>query len=227
MIKIDSEFNKNFSGLFFINLEKRKVKRQLMERQLRRLNVPFTRINGVDCVNFKEYRIKNYIKHGSLNHKGLIGCFLAHKKCLEHIHINYRENNKKFIVTEDDIKIYENLFQEITKIKIPDDCDILFLNSACRPGKPVPDAKYLVDENLYKIYETYPIFLGAFFYILNYDIIEKILNKIKQVNTYEDFDLFLFKNFNCYTYITKSLSLINFKSDRDPEAWHNKNKFEG
>lgn len=229
MIIPEIEFQKCFSRLFFINLDNRKRKRKIMEKQLFNSSIPFTRISGVNCLDFIKYKIKNITNYNLSYHKGLIGCFLAHKKCLQYIQSLFqnKNNNKKFIITEDDIFFKKTLFKEIQELSVPLDCDILFLNSACLKGRPAPNKKMLVSENLYKINESYPTFMGAFFYIITYDVITRVLDKMQKIDLYEDLDMFLFNNFNCYTYITKNLSLIDFKSDRDPEAQHNKNKLEG
>jgi GR25 family glycosyltransferase involved in LPS biosynthesis len=231
MIKIkQTSFNKNFERIFFINLNQRTRKKKAVEANLFSLNLPYTRVSGVDCEDFKKYHVTAEIPFGSTLHKGTIGCFLAHKKCLEFIQNKYKKQNtnKKFIIAEDDIRINNALMPELNNLTFPEDCEIMLLNSACQHlRKPKPKKEYSIQPNLYKVYDTYPVFFGAFFYFFNYDVIDKILKKIDDTEQFEDYDKFLFKNFKCYTFITRNLSLINFKSDRDPEGAFNLGRLDG
>lgn len=196
-----------------------------MEEQLSSFNLNYSRIEGVLCNDFKHYKIKDYIEEGSKRHQGTIGCFLAHKNCLEEISRTKEENN---IILEDDVIIKKEIFEEIKKIEFPKDCEIMFINAALQSKKrPSPDKQYLVGRNTYKIYTTYPFFLGAFFYIINHKTSNKILKIINELKEYEDYDSFLYKNFNCYTYITDKVSIKDFESDRDPDATYNKFRKKG
>ena len=207
--------------IYYINLDNRYNRRRSMEEQLLSLGFPYTRIPGVDCVKFIDYPIPDYIEKGSPRHKGTVGCFLAHKQCLEYIYSNNADHqNNNSLILEDDSKISNGLIDELESIELPKDCDILFINSIGhnknRLKFPYPDKSYFISSNMCKIYTIYPYFVGAHCYVVNDKKLSSLLNKINNTKIYEDYDMFLFKRFNCYTYISSNFDLKWYKSDRDP-----------
>ena len=223
---------------YYINLDYRKNKNQFMEGQLGPCGIDFSRVSGVDVEDFQEFSIEPTIAHGSLRHKGTMGCFFAHRNCIKKIVEENNSSQDYYAVLEDDVSLNCEVFSELGALVPPEGLDLLSVNSAMQlrprlgawkrsPNKPYPEDKYRVSDSIYKIYTVYPIFLGAFFYVVNLNVAKKILNKMEAVQTYEDYDMFLFKNFNCYTYITEKVYVENFKSDRDLDAKYNIGRMEG
>ena len=221
----------NLKHIYYINLNERLLKKEFIENQLSNIRLPHTRVNGIICENFLDYPIESKIKYGSAKHKGTIGCFLAHMKCLEKIYKKYQHihNNQYFIILEDDTRFDASVLHDIQHLSIPDDWEVLFINSAKQyEWSPNLDPAYCINPNLYKIYDIYPRFLGAFFYVLNISAIEKILKLQDKIIIYEDFDLFVYQQCVCYTYLTKKVSINRkYKSDRDPDHEDNSFKEEG
>lgn len=214
---------------YYINLDSRKKKKEFMERQLGSCGLPYSRIPGVDLTEFSHFNIVDSIRSGSLRHKGTVGCFLAHQRCLEAVAQESQKTGSGFYaIFEDDVGFDCGIFETISSLVLPNEFEILLINSALQyPGKPAPDPRYLVSESIYRVYTIYPVFLGAFFYVLNVSTALKVLDKMKKVKVYEDYDMFLFKNFECYTYINGGVYVEKFKSDRDVEAKYNLRRFEG
>lgn len=219
--------------IHYLNLDSRKYKNRFMENQLRVIGIPYTRISGVVCHNYRDYTITDRIQRGSKVHKGTIGCFLGHMKCLESIvECPTETDNEYFCILEDDVVVTQSIFKKISRLDIPTDCEILSVGSALQASMPAPDESLKVSSNMYKIprggfYTTYPYFIGAFFYVVTKKIANKILEIGLNTKVFDDYDSFLFENFAVYTYIDDDVFTANFKSDRDPEAIWNSTRISG
>lgn len=103
--------------ILYINMDKRTDRRQRMEEELRRVSLPWSRREGVEC-NFQDIT--------SLFHKGVIpsvecyaqclvnpgnlGCYLSHVAVLEEIAA--ADPQDVFIVLEDDVRIVVDDFED-------------------------------------------------------------------------------------------------------------------
>lgn len=95
------EYPKIFTPILYINLEKRKDRKEYMEKQLKNYN--FERVNAIE------------------NENGYIGCAESHIKCLK---LAIERNYEEVIILEDDFMfLNDNNFNDM---KIPEfDFDIL------------------------------------------------------------------------------------------------------
>ena len=218
-------------SIHYLNLDIRKYKNRFMQNQLRVIGIPYTRISGVVCHNYRDYKMTDRIQKGSKVHKGTIGCFLGHINCLKSI-VESQIDSEYFCVLEDDVVVTQSIFKRISTLEIPKDCEVLSVCSALQAQMPTPDESLKVSSNMYKIprggyYTTYPYFIGAFFYILTKNMASKILDVYSNMTIFDDYDSFLFENFSVYTYIDKDIYTANFKSDRDPDAVWNSTRING
>lgn len=102
--------------VFYINLKKRKDRRDHMERMLSNLNLDYERFEAIcptigeiklgmykkfyekSCSRFKKY-VNNEVTHPRAI--GVFGCYLSHLN----IHESQLENNNPYMILEDDVKI--------------------------------------------------------------------------------------------------------------------------
>jgi GR25 family glycosyltransferase involved in LPS biosynthesis len=68
------------------------------------LYIPIFRFSGLNIDDYIQYPVHDYIKHGSQMHKGVIGCWLAHKNLIKNFLDDY--NNEGWtLILEDDVII--------------------------------------------------------------------------------------------------------------------------
>jgi hypothetical protein len=210
----------------YINLGFRKVRNAIMEMQLSAQKIPFSRTPGVVCEDFVSYKVNPAIEPGSPRHKGTVGCFLAHKEALKKLASLGDPSHEIYLVLEDDVILSPAFWWFLRVQDYPEEADILFFNAALQyPGRPSPPKN---ERNLFKINQGYPMFVGAFAYAIKKSKIDEVLNKMNLMDTYGDVDLdFYYKEFKCYTIVTKTMSLRRFESDRDPTADFNEGRSRG
>ena len=112
--------------VFYINLEKRKDRKEHMEKLLSRLNVEYTRFEAIcptyDQIKFGKYKkyfdkackfVKNFDNEKqNLRLCGVVGVYLSHLK----IHQTQLGNTEPYLILEDDVKITENTIKELNEI---------------------------------------------------------------------------------------------------------------
>jgi GR25 family glycosyltransferase involved in LPS biosynthesis len=93
-------------NVYVINMDRSSDRLQLISENMRKLNIPFTRINAVDGQKLSESEIKNQttLLCSYFCTLAMIGIFLSHKKTWETI---VQNNDKYAIVMEDDCELID------------------------------------------------------------------------------------------------------------------------
>lgn len=117
-----SYINYFFDKVFCINLDKRKDRLNLVEKELSKHNVVFERFSAIDgeTINKKDYTTNSKIPVGH------IGCTLSHAKLIK---LCKEKGYKKVLILEDDVVFKENfeeLFKEYIK-EVPEDWNMFYL----------------------------------------------------------------------------------------------------
>ena len=100
--------------------------------------------NGVRGVSRKAHNFKR--------NRGVIGCFLAHRKLLERIANDKADKSEATLIFEDDIIFPSNFLESLENIKeqFPDDWDLIFLaNTSSRRGKQVSKNIFEVNGTIF------------------------------------------------------------------------------
>lgn len=211
----------------YINLDYRKDRLKHITNQLYNCNIINFKTKGIVCEDYKNYKAVEYIQNNPTRHKGTIGCFISHLSAINNL-IAYGQKkhskNSYFMVVEDDIDINYEFWNYLRHIKPNPEFDFIFFGS----GRKLDNSKCLNIENqLWPIYDDYPIFCGAFCYAISCEKIKKINNILNNIKIYQDFDRFVFTNKLLYNvcYQTNLVKVNNnFLSDRDPtHSWKKKN----
>jgi len=146
---------KYFDNIFFINLDRRKDRLDLITKQLKLLNIEAERISAVDGNNLNPNpKIGN-----GWNHKGVAGCALSHRKIVE---LAKKRNYSNFLVIEDDTIFSDNFNNNLDFFiqQVPDDWDILYFggNHLGGPLKPintnVGKCSHTLTTNMYAMKST-------------------------------------------------------------------------
>lgn len=182
---------------YVINMSKDKDRLTAVKKSAKKYDIDFTRVDGV-VIDDNSIKNSPYIsdfmkKYGT---KGMIGCFLAHKKVWE---IIVNDKIDYAVILEDDIEFTSQFKSTIKQIKdgINDlDFDILLLSSliGCKNPK---DYNFLdnVSKNFFKkrkykyINEKYHIpefFGGLQSYIITYESAKKLLKELSIVTYHVD-----------------------------------------
>lgn len=199
----------------YINLDHRTDKQIHINNQL--INCPYNihRIPGIICDNFMDYAVHNYIVFGSQGHKGIIGCWLAHKQSLEYL-LKLESNSEYSLILEDDVVIDRGFWSYIQGLNPPQNSDLVFFDAG-RNNHLDKNRCLDHDLNLYLTYSSYPIFSGTYCYCVKNSSIPKIVNILNNVKIYKDIDGFYFYHSGIISYNYQS-GLIRFngklKSDR-------------
>lgn len=180
--------------------------------------IPINRFSGLSIESFLNYDVHDYIKAGSQFHKGVIGCWMSHKQIIKQ-HIEKYENllaDEWTLILEDDVIISPEFWTYVQSLNPPDNADMVFFNSG---NDELLQDKYLIDEKtrLYKIYSSFPDFVGTHCYAIRNSILTKLYSILDGVTRYKDIDGYYFyhKNLITYNYQTKLIRINhNFKSDR-------------
>lgn len=226
----------NLSVITYINLEIRKDKLDSITNQLLDSNITTFKTIGEVVEDYIKYPALEHITKYENTYKGTIGCFLAHKKAIQNL-INYTSYNNidrynYCMIVEDDVLIQKNFWEYIEKINLSHikNFDILFIHSVFQRKAYIKllDPNYCIDKNnnIWDIYTDFPMFCGAYCYIIQVKNLHKIYALLNNVSTYKDVDMYLFSNptLNNLSLLTSLISVNNkFKSDRDPNHLWEKN----
>lgn len=177
----------NITEVFVINLDKCKQRLKSFDQNMKQYNIKYTRW---DATYGKELS-KDYIKQKTTtwcNHvcnHGIIGCHLSHINLWKYIQQKYQNNNNKwFIIFEDDAHIKQNFIDNLEKVFH----DLKHWNYINR----YPELIHLSSEVLYNIYPITPnIFKSPLVnttrgYMINIQGIKKLLNIFIKVNYHVD-----------------------------------------
>lgn len=175
------------------------------------------KFSGIIASDFLSYNMHSYVNIGSPTHKGIIGCWMAHKNVIKYFADNQYllEDDEWLLILEDDIFIDTNFWNYISNIQPIHDADMIFFDTIKSPIDP----KYIIDHELQisHIYTTWPIFVGTHCYAINKKSLNKVYNILDGVTIYKDIDGYIFGNNNIIKYNYQSgLITLNSKlfSDR-------------
>ena len=133
-------------------------------------------LQGIGLPNFIDRKLER------IYNLGTIGCFLSHRKLLNHLS---NSNDLGTLILEDDSEIPPDLFQKLNAIvnELPGDWDILFLDKGGNKSE-IPVSKHIV-----KIKQTLDPYVcyGTYSYIVkNSSIKTKILPCLKYMTNHLD-----------------------------------------
>ena len=182
-------------NIYTINMDKDVDRLNRFKKSAELYDINFTKVSGVSIT---DHDIKNslYIsdfmkKYGT---KGMIGCFLAHKKVWE---IVVNDKIDYAVILEDDVEFTPQFKSTLEQIKSDNlDFDILLLSSLIG-GKNPKDYNFLdtISKIFFKkrkyqyINEKYHIpefFAGTQSYIITYEGAKKLLNELSIVTYHID-----------------------------------------
>ena len=206
----------NIYNILYINLNFRKDRSSHIERQLATCSTPHSRVSGVVALDYEKYKTEPYVSKNPLTYKGTIGCFLSHIKAITSI--SGVESSKDYLmIIEDDVNIDNKFWSYLKKLNPSPEFDFIFFNS----GRVLSnDCCIDSSQGLWCIDGDYPNFCGAFCYAIPINKLSDIQNKISSVETYIDFDRFIFTHpsLKSCTYQNKLVSMnCKFSSDRNPK----------
>lgn len=185
--------------IWYVNIEKRKDRRELIERQLSMYfkEIRYNRFEGVVPNNeillklYKEGRLSldNYkiIMTGtsSFMTRGSVGCYLSHLEILK----KCRDESKIYIVFEDDVIMNKDIEEKIKKVLelMNDNFNIIYF------VQPLIEYKKLESYNslLYKIKKGYS---GTYAYIIHPKHAEFLVEKLYYIDSHIDNKLLNLQN---------------------------------
>ena len=203
----------------YINMDHRQDKDNHMINQLASCpnNIKLSRFSGLNITDYLQYDVHNYINPGSQMHKGIIGCWMSHKSVIKKYIDSYNNfsNEEWTLILEDDIIIDPSFWAYLEPLKPPEDADMIFFDSG---RNDLLKDEYLIDSNfkLYKIYSSFPDFVGTHCYAIRNSCLNKLYNILDGVVKYKDIDGYYFFHKNLVTYNYQSgLIKINYKFQSD------------
>ena len=119
---------------------------------------------GIRGISRKPYSFKK--------NRGVIGCFLAHRKLLEKIANDKTDKSEATLIFEDDIIFPSNFLESLENIKeqFPDDWDLIFLaNTSSRRGKQVSKNIFEVNGDIPLCRSKHKIKKGVIVYTMILD----------------------------------------------------------
>lgn len=152
--------------IYIINLKRREDRKILMIEKLSEQKIDnYEIIEGYDGKDIKVLENFNLIKNNSkIVNSGHFGCLLSHIKAIKKAQKN---NYNNIMILEDDIIFNNNFLEEIKKIKLPN-YDILYLGGLINEKKVFLNGWAKISK-----------VMGAYGYIINKNIYNKILDKLQ------------------------------------------------
>ena len=157
--------------IYIINLEKDTERLNKLIPKLKKYNIKYKLIKGVDG---------NKIKNNTKLRNGQYGCLLSHIKILKDA---LKNNYKKIAIFEDDIFFHKNFNSILNKkynyfINNENYYDVLYLGSSqgYYQYKKKKWNNIKINNHYYKVNDT----LGTFAFIINQKIIKKILYELNK-----------------------------------------------
>lgn len=215
----------NIKAITYINLDHRQDKLRYVRRLLKNIPITSFKTKGVLVESPTDYPVVDGVKPESKMHKGIVGCFLAHKSAIKNLiefaQKNELESNDVVMVVEDDVRINPEFWDHVKSLECPADSDIVFFDICPKPGlqrhRPSLNNEHLIDENsnLYYVYGNYPAFYGAYAYVVMVKNLKKIFDSLEEIKVYQNVDQFYYDIFKCYTFCTNMVWFkMKFTSDR-------------
>ena len=161
--------------IFIINLKRRNDRKKSMEQKLLKENIInyefIEAIDGCDIEIKKEYEQLKLDDKTKIINSGHYACLLSHIKVIELAKKNLYKN---IMILEDDVMFEPNFMNIIKKIRLPK-FNLIYL------GGIIPEIKCGINGWI----KTNGI-MGAYGYIINHKLYDKILYYLKNNNNYVD-----------------------------------------
>lgn len=200
--------------IFYINLERNKLKRYLLENLLDRFSLPYRRVPGVIC-NIDEiqqtHSMASYLSTVDPSRlRGVTGCWLAHHNALSLID---KTRPGFTLILEDDFTCDDGFFEKLLKkvALLSEPFDIAIVD----PRGLGPFENFKINEGIYRSGgKSFPYYCGSHCLLVRNSSADKIL-KAKSESSIMDYDGFLF----CSSLLTNILiyteqsGIINLGSD--------------
>jgi GR25 family glycosyltransferase involved in LPS biosynthesis len=157
--------------VYIINLKRRADRKKLIIQELAKVGIKnYEFINAVDGnhAETKEKYKKLKKNKSKIKSAGHLGCLLSHKKVLKKA---YSSNFKQVLILEDDIFFKSKNFKEELQSLEMCPWKIIFL------GAPIADKKIFINKWAYC--KRFP---GTYGYLIKRELIEEVLNYIKNMD---------------------------------------------
>ena len=158
--------------IYFINLDRRKDRHENIKAELQKINIPHTRISGVDLHPVFENAVA---RAGTIKRViGIHGIYFSHLKALRQaLATDTISNEDYFAVLEDDISIDDSLLKKLHGLILPEGYDMFFLDPfGKKTNKISPDQLYV------EINGVWPEWGGAHFCIIQKRKIPKLIHML-------------------------------------------------
>lgn len=181
--------NALLGNIYYINLDHRHDRKNLMENVMVKLGLNYERFNAIYVDNiddiikqYPEFDFKFLISISKNNKwlKGTIGCFLSHYLVMKKILEN--PNPKKYyLVLEDDcIPTLDHIYNSLLTAEKYKDLDILRLNSFCPKINPyLNNGIWKINDNHVHMKGNLPFDGGCHYVLYKYSSINTIINFLK------------------------------------------------
>lgn len=160
----------NIDKVYIINLKRRTDRKKIITQELIKVGIKnYEFINAVDGndAEIKEKYKKLKKNKSKIKSAGHLGCLLSHKKVLKKA---YYSNFKQVLILEDDIFFKNKNFNEELQSLEMCPWKIIFL------GAPIADKKIFI--NKWAFCKRFP---GTYGYLIKRELIEEVLNYIKNM----------------------------------------------
>lgn len=166
--------NYTISNTYIISLQKHSNRRRSILKYLITEGKSFSFIKAVEGKTPYYKDIPMSIRTYNFLSKGSIGCWLSHYKTWS---IAFNKRDVCSIIFEDDVILVEEFYKKLNNIIniIPDDFDILYLNSG---NKKPRNYRYTVNSTFFIPYQ---IRNGAYAYIISKSGIDKLMHYAPEV----------------------------------------------
>jgi GR25 family glycosyltransferase involved in LPS biosynthesis len=186
-------------NIYVINMKRSKKRLRKINKNLKKLKIPFKRIEAVDGKNLTKDDIRNNCTLYSqiFSPLSLIGCFLSHKKAWKTMIDN---NDKYAIIMEDDCELIHSFKLDLKKILdelIPHNPDFVYLGHILL----LPRINQFIDTSNFK-YSYSPkheSMVGFHCYIISNTCAKQLLQVMDKVDDHVDVSFTNYVNdFNVY-----------------------------
>lgn len=181
-----------FDGIFFINLDRRADRLELIKNQLSSVGIEAERISAVDGELLNpDPKIGN-----GWNHKGVAGCALSHRKVIQ---LAKERGYNSFLVIEDDTIFSEDFLLKINLFlkQVPENWDMLYFGgNYLSPLTPV-------NVNIGRCVHTLTTNMYAMRHTLYDYVLHNISERVEELKMPVDVlyaNIQANKNFNCYAF---------------------------
>lgn len=194
---LDSEyFNSIVDQIYVINMDKDTNRLKILDKKLKKLNLTYKRITGIDGK-----KIYPYYKNKTKLRPGQLGCLLSHINVIKNA---IKNNYNNILVLEDDIVFHKNFHGEFIKkykklIKNENKFDLIYLGCSQSMRDNGKWNNTIMKDEYYINYGTD----GTFGMLINKNIFSKIIEDNKNIKIPIDTSLtnniLATKKYKCFT----------------------------